>query len=103
VRDSERRKWLAWLAARPDRFVDAILHPGDMVPAVASAVGRFWHVIRHPRGFWRSRHTAPRSDPGATSVHRALGGAIRRRAIWRALAVSLAVVVLGMVVRAAMA
>jgi predicted ATP-grasp superfamily ATP-dependent carboligase len=57
---AERHKWLAWLASRPDRFVDAILRPGDMVPAVAATAGKLWYSVRHPRGFWRKvRSSAP--------------------------------------------
>lgn len=53
VSAAERRKWLSWLASRPDRFVDAILHPGDMIPALVAAAGKLWQSIRHPRQFWR--------------------------------------------------
>ncbi|HXC59984.1 MAG TPA: hypothetical protein VN645_11750 [Steroidobacteraceae bacterium] len=54
VSQEERRKWLSWLASRPDRFVDAMLHPGDMAPAVAAAANLVWRSARHPRGFWQS-------------------------------------------------
>ncbi len=53
VSPAERRKWLSWLASRPDRFKDAVLHPGDMVPGVVAAAGKIWQCLRHPRQFWR--------------------------------------------------
>jgi hypothetical protein len=51
---TERRHWLQWLKARPDRYADAITAPGDMSPAKAAMVARLWYSFRHPRGFWRS-------------------------------------------------
>jgi D-aspartate ligase len=60
VSAAERQKWLAWLASRPDRFVDAVLHPGDRIPALVAKAGALWQFIRHPRRFWRTiRARAP--------------------------------------------
>jgi predicted ATP-grasp superfamily ATP-dependent carboligase len=61
VSAAERRKWLSWLASRPDRFVDAVLHPADRIPALVAWAGQLWRSIRHPRGFWRAvRARSPR-------------------------------------------
>jgi D-aspartate ligase len=54
VSKSDRRKWLAWLASRPDRFVDAIQRQGDMVPTLVAAAGTLWYSMRYPRKFWRT-------------------------------------------------
>jgi predicted ATP-grasp superfamily ATP-dependent carboligase len=59
VSAAERRKWLSWLGSQPDRFVDAVLRPGDRAPALAARAGRLWRTIRYPRGFWRTVRARP--------------------------------------------
>lgn len=59
VSAGERRRWLSWLASRPERFADAILRPGDRLPAAVAAVAGIWRSIRHPRGFWRNARANP--------------------------------------------
>lgn len=59
VSREERRKWQSWLSARPDRFEDALVRRGDMVPAVAAATGLVWRALRHPRGFLYTSRPEP--------------------------------------------
>lgn len=56
------RRWRDWLAARPDRYVDAIADANDPAPGLISAAATIWDSIRHPRAFWRRVRAAP-SDP----------------------------------------
>jgi predicted ATP-grasp superfamily ATP-dependent carboligase len=96
VSATERRKWLAWLAARPDSFADAVLHSGDTVPGLVAAAGKLWYALRHPRGFWRSRYTAPHADL------RTAGS--RGHPLWRVIFFALlGVLLLGVVARVTMA
>ncbi len=102
VSAQERRKWHAWLGARPDHFVDAVVRPGDMVPALVAATSKFWYAVRHPRGFWRSRHTVPHADLRSGGIHPSKN-ITRSQVIWRAFFVLLGVVLLGILAHVTMA
>lgn len=58
----QRRQWRGWLAARPERYADAIADVNDRAPGLVSAAATVWDSLRHPRAFWRRVRAAP-PDP----------------------------------------